>query len=86
MIANVSEVLFHHTIFSNTHTEKITDVMSSTSGQSSSCSDSAGNFSLIFFQNSLNRNGPPKPPARKKRPKTMLFNVSGSFTIYMNIL
>ncbi|XP_073816985.1 tyrosine-protein kinase Fer isoform X4 [Musca autumnalis] len=49
--------------------------MSSTSGQSSNCSDSAGNFSLIFFHNCHHLNGPPKPPARKKRPKSM-FNVS----------
>ncbi|XP_059220106.1 tyrosine-protein kinase Fer isoform X3 [Stomoxys calcitrans] len=51
-------------------------VMSSTSGQSS-YSDSAGNFSLIFFRNCHKLNGPPKPPARKKRPKSlMLMNVS----------
>ncbi|XP_061392081.1 tyrosine-protein kinase Fer-like, partial [Musca vetustissima] len=47
--------------------------MSSTSGQSSNCSDSAGNFSLLFFHNCHNLNGPPKPPARKKRPKS-IFN------------
>ena len=54
----------------------------SSSGQSS-CTSYATHVPMYFFNAQNNLNGPPKPPARKRRPKTM-FRVSFQTKIQKN--